>query len=661
MNKLILIFLGILLISSVNAYECYQEFANVSTDCGGLNTGVYGVANNYIFINYTIPTHANNGTIWTVSYASSNLSNFTLPLGCINNTNNKIVLRLYSNQESSGTPRGISGVYCNNWGSWTTLDFRNESTAGGFSGSSPYKIYDGSWGTYGYWDAVFNTWRMGAAGRGGESLVEEAIIWNMSNFWENSQTYNPTTYEYTYESFSINLTYNPSIFTHTEANLVYNNTIRDTVYSTGSGSEAIFTDSFSIPSISNEINNSFYWNITLVNATGNYYYVTDEINQTVKPISLSECGVTKTLNFTASDQSTLNRILLFDFKGTFNYFINKTGVYKNVSFNNLSINELDLCINPNITIYIDATIEYTAPGFQTNHYYFNDFPINNISQMIDLYLLNSTDSTSFIIKVQDVNQLPLHNYLVYVYRYYPATDTYENVQILQTDEDGKSVAFFITETVDYKFVIKDTDGLTVLTTDKRKIIPETTPYTITFTIGEDFGSPWIWAENITGLTYSLYFNKTTNITTLTYLDTNTSFSKATLIIKQLNYAGNNIIICNSSSNITGWTLTCDLTGNKTGSYAAQFYLTRDITYLVDQYLFEIEDFTSIVGNLGLLGAFFILLICATAFAYNEAAGIIMMNLGVIFVNALKLVNFGIVFITGMIAVSILILIVLEKR
>jgi hypothetical protein len=49
----------------------------------------------------------------------------------------------------------------------------------------------------------------------------------------------------------------------------------------------------------------------------------------------------------------------------------------------------------------------------------------------------------------------------------------------------------------------------------------------------------------------------------------------------------------------------------------------------------IEDFTSQVGYLGILGAFFILLICATAFAYNETAGIIMMNLGVMFVNIIK--------------------------
>jgi hypothetical protein len=650
------------LCSMVSAYECYQETANVSTSCGGLNTGIYGVSNNYIYINYTIPPNANEGTIWETSYATSNLSNFTLPLGCENNTNNKIVLRMYSNQESSGSPRGISGVYCNNWGTWITLDSRNESTGGGFSGNGYNRIYDGNWGTYIYYSPTLSEWKLGGGGRGGESLVEEAIIWNMSSVSEISQSYSNETYEYTYETFSISLYYEPSIYTHIEANLIYNNTERSTVYSTGSGNIANFSDYFSIEPVTTEINNTFYWNITLVNATGNYYYATNERNQTVKMISLTECGITKALNFTAKDQSTNNRIPSYDFKGTFNYFINDTGNYKNISFNNLSINELKLCLTPNITMYINAIIEYNAPNYQVNNYYFNNYPISNISQDITLFLLNSSASTSFIIKVQDVNQIPLHNYDVYIYRYYPATDSYLLVQIVRTDEDGKSVAFFVTETVDYKFIVKDTNGTTVLETDKRKIIPETTPYTITLTVGSDLENPLIWTQNLTGLTYSIYFNKTTNITTLTYLDTDSSFLSGILSVNYLNYSGDNNLICNTSSLISGWTLTCDLTGNRTGSYSAQFYLIRDSnTYLITQYLFEIEDFTTQVGYLGILGAFFILLICATAFAYNETAGIIMMNLGVIFVNVIKLVNFGLVFITGMISVSILILIIMERR
>lgn len=660
MNKIVLLILGLLLISSVSALTfsngrayCYQETINVSTSIDGncsLNyTGIYqswgnwstipmswvyraydgdwstqaialGLTGTYGTINFTYikPNNALiNGAIWSVK-DGNNTVNLTILDSCYQYSATNISLRFIERYQNPTAAEW----YCYN-GSWNLL--RNVTNQ--------------------------------------HSIYEEGIYWDLNNsIIVNSQTYNTSTYETNYETYTINLSYDSVYYPQIEANLYYDGTFRDTVYSTGSGNEAIFTDMFAMPLISTESNKSFYWVISLINSSSMVEETATTLNQTVKTINLTECGVTRSLNFTAYDQSTVARIASYDFKGTFNYFITSSDLSKNISFNNLSINELDICIIPNTTFYIDATIEYTAPNYQVNHYYFNNFPINNVSQSIQLFLLNSSDSTSFIIKVQDYNLLPLNDYDVEIYRYYPGTDTYLLSQIVRTDEDGKSVAFFVTETVDYKFIIKDENGTIVLTTDKRKIIPETTPYTIMFTIGEDLGSPWSFAENLTGLTYSIYFNHTTNITTLTYLDTNTSFSLSRLIIKKLNYSGDNNLVCNTSSAISGWTLTCDLTGNSTGTYTALYYLTRGSTsYLVTQYIFEIEDFTSKVGMLGVLGAFFIILISCFAFAYNESAGIIMVNLSVIFVNVIKLVNFGLVFITGMIAVSILILIVMEKR
>ena len=57
---------------------------------------------------------------------------------------------------------------------------------------------------------------------------------------------------------------------------------------------------------------------------------------------------------------------------------------------------------------------------------------------------------------------------------------------------------------------------------------------------------------------------------------------------------------------------------------------------------------------------FIILISAFAFKFNEIAGIILVNVAIIAVNLIGLVTFGIGFISAIIAISIIILVVLER-
>ena len=86
MNKLFILLIFIFIsLNFVSAYNCYQEFANVSTSCGGLNTGLYAQANwaqsfqlydgdwaggttpsvgvGTLYINYTKPSNANSAIL----------------------------------------------------------------------------------------------------------------------------------------------------------------------------------------------------------------------------------------------------------------------------------------------------------------------------------------------------------------------------------------------------------------------------------------------------------------------------------------------------------------------------------------------------------------------------------------------------------------------
>ena len=407
---------------------------------------------------------------------------------------------------------------------------------------------------------------------------------------------------------------------------------------------------------------TFYWTIGLINMTGSYYSNSTFNNQTVKNLSLGSCGGgtdTIALNFTLWDEEKLTRVDAWDFKGTFYYYIGNGLTVKNTSVTSSDIKEQTICINQNITFNMDATIEYNAnsSGYVTRNYYFDGDEANNVTNNISLYLLNSSDSTSFILKVIDQNQLEVESALIYTQRYYPGTNLYKTVQIAKTDENGKSVGFFKTETVDYRFIIKK-DGVTELTTSKQKVIPEETPYTLTFTIGVVLEKPWADFDDLENLDFTLTFNSTTNITTFTYLDSSGNFTQARLLVKKLMYNQTNIVICNSTSSDSSGTLTCDLSAYS-GTFIAQVFITRITEKVVSLLNFVITTIAEIMGWAGLLLGWFIILVAGCAFLWHPIAGILGVNFAVIMVSIMGLVSFSALFIFGLIAVSIILIFVLK--
>ena len=104
-----------------------------------------------------------------------------------------------------------------------------------------------------------------------------------------------------------------------------------------------------------------------------------------------------------------------------------------------------------------------------------------------------------------------------------------------------------------------------------------------------------------------------------------------------------------------------MSGLDDGIYTARAFINRDGTrFLIDQLQIEINNDRGIVGNLGLMLGFFIILVASFVFKFNEIAGIIMINIALIGVNMMGLIQFGPVFITAVLAISILIIIMFKK-
>ena len=487
-------------------------------------------------------------------------------------------------------------------------------------------------------------------------------------FFIDNEVFETDVFETSRQEFLINITTLSSVLSM-DATLNYNGTEFTTETSCSVGLCEVST-AIDIPLVSTgeSENKSFFWIISIFDGTNSFSTNITANEQNVTKLHLEKCNATftiQTLNFTSFDETTEDIINPFMLDGTFNFWIGTGTVIRNNSISESSIASLQMCISPpSSTFFLNATIEYdetTGTNYTNRNYFFQNDTISNVSKDIRLGLLLAEDSTSFILKVQDRDILPVANVLIFIERFYPGDGVFKTVQVSETDDSGRTVGFFETETVDYRFILKQ-NGITVLTTNKQKIVGESVPFTLTFTIGVDEGAAWKTFEDVDDLTSDINFNKTSNIVSFVYVDTSGNFALGRLVVEKVNASAlQNTIICSETSVESSAIITCNLTGNSTGQYIMRGIITRNSNpFLVQQEPFAIEDFSTISGRLGLFLGWFIILISVFAFKFNEVAGIILVNLAIIMVNLIGLIAFGYVFISAMIAISIIILVVLER-
>lgn len=494
--------------------------------------------------------------------------------------------------------------------------------------------------------------------------------WSYS-FFESSITFNSSAFETSTQEFILNITTLPDILT-VDAILNYNGT-RFTAQSDCESGACTISTSIDIPLVitGESENKSFFFEITGFNATSSFSANSSTRNQNVSRIHLEQCNptfVNQTLNFTAFDEQTLDSVDPFSFNADFEYWLGTGTVIRNNNFINSSTASVQLCISPsNFTYNVNGVVEYDEAGttnYTIRNYYFQNDQLNNISEHIGLGLLLADESTTFILKVQDADILPLPNVLIFTERFYPGDGEFLVVQVAKTDDNGKSVGFFEAETGDYRFIIKQ-DGEVLLITPQdnrsQKVVGEEVPFTLTFTVGEDEGASWEIFEPADNLVSNLTYNSLTQIISFAYIDTSADFNISFLQVFKVNATGNDGLICNNNLTQSSGIISCNMTGNSTGNYIAKGIIFRgDTRTLTEQIIFTIETFTTLSGRLGLFLGWFVILICAFAFKFNEIAGIILTNIAMIFVNMIGLLNFGITWITAWVAISLIIIVVLER-
>lgn len=231
----------------------------------------------------------------------------------------------------------------------------------------------------------------------------QLVDWDWKIF-ENEITYNSTTYESKYEGFTINLTANSSL---TDVNLVYDGTSYDT---TKSGTT--YTTTLSVPLVSSQTNKTFYWDFVYgggnINSTSN--------NQTIENLIFSLCNSTLTTvfwNFSFADEgnsSSLNGTIP---SSTFYFWINNQSLNQTLSYTNTTANPTyEFCSSANVTLNVDAYIQYAASGYPQRVYDPSTLPLTNTTTNKILYLLTTDDGIYVTFQVVNTAEQVLEGVLV---------------------------------------------------------------------------------------------------------------------------------------------------------------------------------------------------------------------------------------------------------
>jgi len=483
------------------------------------------------------------------------------------------------------------------------------------------------------------------------------------NFFECSSQYNTTVYETSYQTINISLESSVDIL-NSFGTLNYDGKNYSGTSSCSKGT-CVFNKHFDTPlvTVNNSQNKKFFWYIKLFNGSSSYDITTESATQEVEKIHMDKCNATyttKALNFTVYEEANLSRINNFAFDANFNYWLGSGTVKQNTSFYNSTSNEINICIYPNLTeiYHTDAIINYNynATYVERTFYYLNHSVTSTLEDVF-LYLLLKSEATSFIQAVENQKIEAVIGALIHTYRYYPEIGDYKLVQVTKTNDNGKTVGYYKTETVDYKHIIFYA-GIQQLETTIGKIFPETSPYTLTFRIGSAIESPIDYFDDDPTVTTTITFDSDTNITLFTWVSSDGAVKWGRLLVYQQKYSENDELLCNTSLAFSSGAVSCDVSGYD-GEFIAYAYISKSPESFIKSLNFVISTGRAIFGNTGIILGWFIILTACLIFIWNPTAMIVSANVSTIFVNMIGLIEFGPIYIFAMIAISVIAIIFLK--
>lgn len=299
--------------------------------------------------------------------------------------------------------------------------------------------------------------------------------WNY-NIWENNITYNSVALEGSTESFILDINYNSTLYTNIIGNLYYNNT-KYLGTNTGEGNNAIFISPITLPIIANSTNNTFYWEIVLINSSYNYFN-SSIYNQIVNPLRIDNCSSYGILlfNFSLMDeklQTVIPETTVYNTTVKVNLDIlnyDNLKTIKKYSKEYLLNNNPQICLKNDLSnskYKLNMKISYDGEEYSSENYNIQKGTLQNSSlpQNINLYDLKDSEAQTFKIIFKDTNFLPLEDALIQIQREYIEEGQFKTIEIPITDYEGETIASLVIDNILYTLIVIK-DGVILSTFNK---------------------------------------------------------------------------------------------------------------------------------------------------------------------------------------------------
>ena len=253
----------------------------------------------------------------------------------------------------------------------------------------------------------------------------------------------------------------------------------------------------------------------------------------------------------------------------------------NTSFIFTGQTNYSICTNYNQTFSLDAIMEYGGDEFAEKKYYLNNYTANSsIVNEVNLYHLNISKGSEITFTVFDkLTGDSVDGVFIKILRYYPGENIYKTVEVVKTDEQGKSLGKMVLADVFYKFILEKPAGTVKLNTDVLRILSLTRSFGISF--AEDVLDTW---DKIHGVSISTTCTKGTQTCRTTWSDGSNIIQDVTMEVWRINGLTNSKIFTNTVASSSGsivYTIVEETDGNR---YEARSYIesnTGTSNYLAD--------------------------------------------------------------------------------
>ncbi len=382
-------------------------------------------------------------------------------------------------------------------------------------------------------------------------------------------------------------------------------------------------------------NVTFFWEFEYRNAITTIQQTTD-VSHNVSQLQFQNCSdlTNVVVNFTVYNESNvvdINSTL----DATFYYWLGTGTVKQNYSFDATTASTYyHFCSNINNATNYSATMYLNSDGYNQRTVSLNKESWSNETKPFHLYLHPA--AKAIIVEVKDSGLAPIKGFFAKVLRYYPEDNQYRIIEHAETDEYGQFVSRMEEpNTVKYKFQFFNQDNVLQKETSDMTIACRTTICVIPFVL-EDVTQDFDRFLNITGLDWSLSFDNSTNIFTLTWNDVTGEANQWYRLLVTRYLLNGTSHVCNQTSTSSAGTMTCDV-GSTKASYQAQAFRSgsnRRFGFLS----VKVGDLASIFGNEGLLWSFFLLMTMIAIGFWKPVVGISAYLVGITILGIIGIIN-----------------------